>query len=324
MQNSTTAHALLALAVCITACSTIPAADRPTSSVAAQRVVLVSVDGLRGDAMASMPTLSALRDRGLWTDSMHTVLPALTVPGHLSMLTGRDVTTLGITSNDLDASKAIALDINGASTVFAWVRGAGGSSAAVAGAALVPAGRRADAQRLFAVDTLMAADLAEDSVRGRAIALERSRQPTLLFVHFSGADLAGHDSGWIVPGVTTAAGTDSLAPHYRAAAVHVDSAIAGIWAAVAADVEAGRIAFIVTADHGGGHGDHCVATPDVPAFREHCTSAGGDQLIPFVLVAKGVAHAKLPTSARITQVAPTIAKLLAIWRPKAADAALGY
>ena len=321
MQRSTVL-ALLALTVCAAACDRVPTADPNASPVAPDRVILVSIDGLRGDAMASMPTLSALRDRGLWTDSMRTVLPALTVPGHLSMLTGRDVTTLGITSNEIDQSNALALQINGASTVFAWVHGAGGRSVAVAGAALVPAGRRADAQRVFAVDTLIAASLADDSVREQAVSLEqRSGRPRLLFVHFSGADLAGHDSGWIVPGATTAAGTDSLAPHYLAAAAAVDSALAGIWNAVAADVDAGRVAIIVTADHGGGHGDHCVATPDVPAFREHCTAAGGDQLIPFVLVAKGVAHAKLPPSSRITQVAPTIAKLLHIWRPKTADEA---
>lgn len=323
MHNPRTAFALLAaLSVSLLACDGAPTAGGADSAATAERVILVSVDGLRGDAMAHMPTLSALRDRGLWTDSMRTVLPSLTVPGHLSMLTGRDVSGLGITSNDLDVGNAMALEINGASTVFAWVHGAGGRSVAVAGASLVPPQRLADAQRIFGVDTLIAADLAEESVRGQAVAIETgSDRPTLLFVHFSGADLAGHDSGWIVPGATTAAGSDSLAPYYLAAAARVDSAIAGIWNVVAADVEAGRVAFIVTADHGGGHGQHCIATPDVPAFREHCTGAGGDVRIPFVLVAKGVAHAKLPSSARITQVAPTIAKLLDIWRPKAADGA---
>ncbi|NUO63061.1 MAG: sulfatase-like hydrolase/transferase [Gemmatimonadaceae bacterium] len=322
MQNPRTALALLALTVSVVACDGALTASRAASTTPVDRVILVSVDGLRGDAMAHMPALSALRDRGLWTDSMRTVLPSLTGPGHLSMLTGRDVSALGITSNDLDVRNALALQMNGASTVFAWVHGAGGTSAAVAGAALVPPQQIADAQRLFAVDTLMAADLAEDSVRAQAVTLlTAAHAPTLLFVHFSGADLAGHDSGWIVPGAKSADGADVLAPYYLAAAARVDTAIAGIWSAIAADVEAGRAALIVTADHGGGHGDHCVATPEVPGFREHCTAAGGDVRIPFVLVAKGVAHSKLPASARITQVAPTIAKLLDIWRPTTADGA---
>ncbi|HEX2778833.1 MAG TPA: alkaline phosphatase family protein [Gemmatimonadaceae bacterium] len=323
MQKPTLVFATLSLA--LAACAPSPTAGTATHAALTQRVVLVSIDGLRGDAMAAMPNLAALRDRGLWTDSMRTVLPALTVPGHLSMLTGRDVTALGITSNTLDAGYAVSMVVNGASTVFDWVRGAGGTSIAVAGAALVPAEKRADAQRLFGVDTLIAASVLEDSVRAQAVALEQGpRQPTLLFVHFSGADLAGHDSGWIVPGARAAAGGDSLAPAYLAAARHVDGAVGGIWSAIAADVEAGRAALIVTADHGGGHGDHCPATPDAPAFREHCTAASGDQLIPFVLVAKGVAHAKLPRSARITQVGPTIASLLDIWLPRAADRPVAY
>jgi hypothetical protein len=175
------------------------------------------------------------------------------------------------------------------------------------------------------VDTLVAADVSEDSIRAQAVALERSgRQPTLLFVHFSGADLAGHDSGWIVPGARTTAGADVLAPGYLAAALRVDSAIAGLWAGIAADVEAGRTALIVTADHGGGHGDHCTGTADQPAFREHCSAANGDQLIPFVLVTRGVAHAKLPAGARITQVGPTVGSLLRVWMPKAVDEPVKY
>ena len=325
MQKPPLVFALCVVTLALAACGASPTGSAAPHLATPDRVVLISVDGLRGDAMAGMPTLAALRDRGLWSDSMRTVLPALTVPGHLSMLTGRDVTTLGIVSNDLDEKYALNLVMNGASTVFDWVRGAGGTSAAVAGAAFVPADRRADAERLFGVDTLVAADPAEDSVRAQAVGIQRNGQkPTLLFVHFSGADEAGHQSGWISPGIHTATGADSLAASYVAATLRVDSAIAGVWATIAADVEAGRTAIIVTADHGGGHGDHCADTPDQPAFREHCTAASGDRMIPFVLVAKGVAHAKLPPGSRVTQVGPTVGALLGAWMPKAVDSPVVY
>ena len=62
----------------------------------------------------------------------------------------------------------------------------------------------------------------------------------------------------------------------------------------------------------------------MPAFREHCTAANGDQLIPFVLVAKGITPAKLAPNARITQVGPTIGSLLHVWVPKAVDRAVEY
>src|SRR5687768_1066074 len=190
-------------------------APAPSGLPPVGRVVLVSVDGLRADAAMRMPALTALRARGRWTDSMRTVLPALTVPGHLSMFAGRDVTTLGIRDNSLDTTAVVGWYVNGVSTVFDWVRGAGGRTVAIAGASLVPEELRADAERFFGVDTLVATDLEADAVADRALEeLAGPGAPTLLFVHFSDADLAGHDHGWIVPGIPAADGSDSLATAY--------------------------------------------------------------------------------------------------------------
>ena len=284
-----------------------------------QRVVLVSVDGLRADASMQMPGLGALRERGLWTDSMRTVLPALTVPGHLSMFTGRDVTTFGIRDNSLDTTAVIGWYVNGVSTVFDWVRGAGGRTVAIAGASLVPEDLRADAERFFGVDTLIATDLAADAVADRAVEeLAGGDAPTLLFVHFSDADLAGHDSGWVVPGVRATDGGDSLSTAYMDAALRVDAAIARLAAALAPAIDSGAVALVIASDHGGGAGEGC--TPDVPAWREHCTAALGDELVPFILVARDVVPGRLGAPSRVTQVGPTIGALLEAWRPRRADA----
>ncbi|HVE78643.1 MAG TPA: alkaline phosphatase family protein [Gemmatimonadaceae bacterium] len=309
---------VLALAV---ACA-LGACDAPTSTrapAAVQRVVLVSVDGLRGDALAAMPSVAALAARGAWTDSMTTVAPAITVPAHVAMITGRDVTALGLRGNQLDSAAVLALVFAGASTVFDWTRGAGGTSHAVVGASLVPPELRAEAQLIFGVDSLSATDASAAEIATRAVEIAtRPAPPTLLFVHFADADAAGHTAGWIAPG----ADHDVLAPGYLAALREVDGAIARLWDVAAADVEAGRLAFIVTADHGGGHGDGCV--DGVPAYREHCTLAHGDRLIPFVLVARGVAAGRLTAGGRITQVGPTVGALLGTWRPRAADGPVEY
>ncbi len=286
-----------------------------------QRVVLVSVDGLRADAAMRMPELAALRAGGLWTDSMRTVLPALTVPGHLSMFSGRDVTRLGIRDNSLDTTAVMGWYVNGVSTVFDWVRGAGGRTVAIAGASLVPENLRADAERFFGVDTLVATDLAADAVADRAVdELSGGDAPALLFVHFSDADLAGHDSGWVVPGVRASDGRDSLSAPYMEAVLRVDAAIARLAAALAPAIDSGIVALVVTSDHGGGAGVGC--TPDVPAWREHCTAALGDELVPFVLVARGVTPGRFDAPSRVTQVGPTIGALLGAWRPRRADAPL--
>ena len=304
--------ASLGLAACVEVPTTVESA-----APAVARVVLVSVDGLRGDALARMPRLSALAAGGLAGDSVRSVTPSLTVPGHLSMLSGRDVTQFGIRDNALGAENALRFVMSGSTTVFQWVRADGRRTEAVAGAALLGTTTAADAQRFFAVDTMVAAEANADDVTARALArLDVAAPAALLFVHYADVDLTGHESGWIVPGLAG----DSLSPAYVAAARRVDAAIGRLADRLAAQIAAGEVALVVTADHGGGHGEGCVA--GVPAYREHCTDAPGDELVPFVLVAHGVAPGRLSSGARLTQVAPTVAALLRAPATASVDRAL--
>ena len=63
----------------------------PEASVT-RNVVLVSIDGLRPDAIATFkaPTLSKLVSEGSYTLKATTILPSKTLPSHTSMLTGVD------------------------------------------------------------------------------------------------------------------------------------------------------------------------------------------------------------------------------------------
>jgi arylsulfatase A-like enzyme len=278
--------------------------------VTAQRVILVSLDGVRADALQHLPTVVALTQRGVWTDAMQTVVPALTLPAHLSMLTGRDVTEYGITVNTMDAGIAAVMRINGITPMFGWARAANVRSAAVAGMSLIPPTQRAEAQSFFAVDTLVATDGDAPILAGAAIALLRADTSVrMMFLHFPDADFAGHTYGWID-------GNGAHTSAYRAALARIDSSLATLWNEIAPSVEAGQTAVIVTADHGGGHGEGC-ASGEV-ATHTHCTAHPGDRLIPFVLVAKSVSPAKLTGELSITQVAPTVGALLGLPIPERA------
>ncbi|MEP6689509.1 MAG: alkaline phosphatase family protein [Gemmatimonadaceae bacterium] len=179
--------------------------------------------------------------------------------------------------------------------------------------------RRAQAQQFYVLDTLAVADLDADSVTAQAIQLVTgSAPPSILFVHYSDVDLMGHDAGWL----SSAPGGETLNPEWLRAVAHVDVAIAKLIAVLQTSIEVGSTAVIITADHGGGKGDGCVAGD--PPVRQHCTSNAGDVLIPFVLVGKGISAKRLPSGLRITQVAATIAKLLGVNPPAAADAAVSY
>lgn len=292
---------LIALAVS-TACSA-EGVSPIAPGLRVERVVLVSVDGLRGDALAEMPSLAARLPDAVWTDRARSVDPAVTLPAHLSMLTGRDVTELGIVSNALDASTATALLVSGTSTVFDWLDG---PSDAVVGASLLPAESIESARAFFALRRVVAVGLDDAAITSAALdALAAADAPDALFVHLPAVDLAGHTHGWITSG-------GALTGEYLAAVRHADAQIARLYAALAPEIAAGTAALIVTADHGGGHGVGC---GDQPAEREHCTTHDGDQLVPLVVLAGGATARRLEGEPSITRVAPTIAGLLGATPP---------
>ena len=289
-------------------------APSETESLPARRVVLVSVDGLRADALDEMPALSALRARAQWSDSMLTVVPAITVPGHLALFSGRDVTTFGVTTNSLDETAAIALLMNGATSIFQWVRAAGGRSVAIIGGQLVPAHQLGTAQVFFGLDALHAAPDATGAIVDMAIAEATSvGAPQMLFVHVSAVDAVGHAAGWVD-------GNDQLSSAYTAAVRDVDAQLARLTAALEPALAAGDVALAITADHGGGAGEGCVAS--VPAAREHCTGQLGDRRIPFLLVGAGLPTGRLTGTPSITRVAATLAGVLRVQTP--ALAARGF
>ena len=310
------AAASVALFALVAACSTDSGPTAPITTHAVQRVVLVSVDGLRGDALRRMPRLWTLAQGGAWSDSATTIVPSRTLPAHLAMLTGRDVAAFGITTNDFEERAAAALLVNGATAVFSWVKTAGGSSAAVVGGSLVPAERREDARALLGVGDLAVTDLDAARVADAALPLldvpGAPGAPRVVFVHFSDVDLAGHASGWV-------SSDGALAEDYLLAAARVDEAIARLHAAVAGQVAAGHTLLVVTADHGGGAGADCVA--GVESAREHCTASPADVTVPLVLLGD-VRPGRLSGRPRLTQLARTIALALGVAAPAAADAAL--
>ena len=298
--------ALAALA--LAGCAELKMAPVEEYPVTAQRVILISIDGARADALPYLSTVASLTARAVWTDAMQTVLPALTLPAHLSMLSGRDVTLNGITQNHMDAGIAAIMRLNGMTPMFEWARVADMRSAAVAGMSLIPPSQRAEAQAFFGVDTLLATDGDAPALASAAIALLRADTSVrMMFIHFPDADFAGHTYGWVGPdGTHTAA--------YRAAVARVDSAIATVWSEIATAVEAGHTALIVTADHGGGQGEGC-NTGELPTHT-HCTANPGDHLIPFLLIAKDATPTRLTGDVTITQVAPTVGALLGLPLPE--------
>lgn len=223
---------------------------------AVRHVILISVDGLRGDAIDRLgpdllPTLHRLRAESAGTDNARTDPDfTVTLPNHVGMITG--LPTLGAaghgwTGNGTPGPNETVHSRRGshAASVFDAVHERGLATALFAGKSKFVLFEQSyrDAIDTFLLDSdtpaLMDAFLA---------ALTREHY-AFAFLHLRDPDGAGHDHGFDpLPGRA-----------YAEALVQVDREVARLLSAIENDEElAGTTVIILTSDHGGdgrGHGD---------------------------------------------------------------------
>ena len=258
----------LALAVPSAALAT----DEPVPRVS-EHVVIISIDGLRPDAIDAFDArnIERLMREGSYSLSAQTILPSKTLPSHTSMLTGVDVDQHGIAWNSDQTAEHGHVDVP---TIFALAREAGYRTAAFFSKTKFhhlevphsldhvrsPQGGVLTGRYTWKRIVGMVEDYLESDVEA----------PNLLFVHIGEPDYAGHVYGWM-------SGTYGLAVR------QADSAVAEIVDEANDRFGAGNYTLIVTADHGG-HG------------RDHGSTDPRDTTIPWIIWGKGVQPgATLPT-----------------------------
>ncbi len=153
------------------------------------RVALISIDGLRPDALSetNTPGILALAQRGAYTLTAQTVYPSTTLPGHASMLTGMEPVGHGIDFDEYRDTFQLK-----APTVLSLVHAAGKRAVMVVGK---------DKFRQLNVgsnDGYVCATRGDADVANEAI-VQLANGFDLLFVHFPQVDAVGHASGWMSP-----------------------------------------------------------------------------------------------------------------------------
>lgn len=243
----------------------------PTATLAPfdgiRHVVIISIDGLRPDAIeqTDTPTLDALRARGAYQPAAQAVLPSVTLVNHASMLSGMSPAKHGIywNSNEPDLGK-----INGP-TLFSAAHKAGLSTAMVVG--------KPKLEHLVlpdSVDNYIYAGFTDRQVVNEAVGVIRESMPDLLFIHLPDVDSAGHAVGWMSPGQLLAVSlTDRL--------------LGEVVTALEAQGYLADTLLIVSADHGGSGFKHGSDSPE-------------DMTIPWLAVGPGVSAGIILTSPIIT------------------------
>jgi predicted AlkP superfamily pyrophosphatase or phosphodiesterase len=252
-------------------------------------VVVVSIDGLRPDAIDSYEalTLQRLMREGSYTLSASTINPSKTLPSHTSMLTGQPPERHGVLWNNVTAAETDSIELP---NVFGLARLHGYTTAAFFS--------KAKFQPLQVEGTLDYSQApggwwgrwsSDRTVADVAHYLESAR-PNLLFVHLTDPDAGGHRSGW-------------MTEEYGRAVVSADRALDRLLSVAERAFGKGEFTMIVTADHGG-HG------------TGHGSDDPRDLTIPWIAWGKGVRPGELAKSTiRTMDTAATALWLLGVTEP---------
>jgi hypothetical protein len=240
-----------------------PARGQTTRPIpAVDRMIIISIDGGRPDLIlrANCPAIRSLMASGCYTFWARTTAMSITLPSHVSMLTGVTPNHHGIFWNEeLALTEPVYPKFP---TVFEVAHAAGYSTALVSGKV-----KFKTLARPGTVDWLWLPDTKSDTnldrpVTDNAIAVLREHQPQLLFVHFPGTDVIGHALGW---------GSPEQLKEFEA----IDGDIARVLSTVDELKLRDHTAILLTADHGG-------------AGREHGPDDARSRHIPWILSGPGI------------------------------------
>jgi predicted AlkP superfamily pyrophosphatase or phosphodiesterase len=233
------------------------APQSPRPPAAPKRVVIISEDGLRPDALSPelTPRHVALIHEGARAKA-ETIPESDTLPSHASMLSGVGAREHGLWWNSYQSNRGFIH----VPTIFSVAHEKGLSTAMIVGKPklkhiAIPG----------TVDHYERPSYLCGGVAKRAGEYFASNKPDLMFVHFSDPDEFGHSHGW-------------LSKEYMRAVHASDRCLATLLSAIDVSGLADSTLVIVTADHGGHgkkHSDGHVAV---------------DRAIPWIVRGPGVGH----------------------------------
>jgi len=251
----------------------------PTPAPHASRVLILSIDGLRPDAITSAPMpnlLNILQNSAAYTLNAQTVYPSVTLISHSSMLGGVCPSKHGVYWNDYLPELGYAQGTD----LFDLAHVAGFQTVMYVGK-----------EKLRQVTEPSSTDIFvyvndRDLVVADRLITDFPQDFGVLFVHFPLVDGMGHEYGWMSP--------EQLSVAYRA-----DEALGNILAELDARGLRNNTLVIVTADHGGHD-------------TTHGSKRSEDMNIPWIAFGPGIQPKVLTTQVHTMDTAATAAFILGL------------
>lgn len=248
-------------------------------------VLIIGVDGLSsaGVRNADTPNIHALMNRGAWTLRARGVMPTVSSPNWMSLLSGAGPEMHGVDSNEWERFQfKIAPACKGPEGIFPGLFGVihaqrpGATLAAIHDwqgfGRLVEKGSAAHVTHVKGSPQATAA----------AIAYWKQNRPLLLWVHLDDVDHAGHGKTW-------------EGPEYKAAVTEIDGLIGQLVAAVPLH----QTLIVLVADHGG-------------TGTKHGNDTTNELEVPLVFAGPGITPGELTGRPRNIDMAPTVVKALGL------------
>jgi predicted AlkP superfamily pyrophosphatase or phosphodiesterase len=242
-----------------------------------RKVVLISVDGMRPDAIGQCRNkfLANLIPESRAALDAQTVMPSVTLPAHMSMFHSVAPERHGVTGN------VFTPQVRPVAGLCEQIRAAGKKSAFFTNWNELRDLTRPDSLAYsFCVSCYQNEDT-DAVVADAAAEYLRRNAPDFTFVYLGQTDTAGHDFGW-------------MGAEYMETLSGAVGCVEKLCAALPENCTA-----LITADHGG-HG------------RMHGTDAPEDMTIPVILHGEGVPRGSRVRNANIMDIPPTVAALLGV------------
>lgn len=257
----------------------------PTPAPPARRVLILSIDGFRPDAipLAPMPFLTSLLNQSAYSLKAQTVYPSVTLIAHTSMLSGECPDKHKVDWNDYIPENGYAQ----VTDIFDVAHAAGMQTVMYVGKEKLRQITEPESTDIFRYINDRDLVITDDLIQNFPADFR------LMFVHFPTPDGMGHEYGWLSP--------QQLSVLYRA-----DQAIEKLVTELNNRGLMSETLFIITADHGGHDTTHGSSMPE-------------DMTIPWIAFGAGIQPAELTSPVNTVDTAATAAFALGLPIPEEWD-----